>query len=88
MATFRVVPMEEAQRLVMAPRRITEYEYRQYVRALDGDTAGRIELSEGEHPISVRARLKAAAKAEGKSLEIQRRGNALVFWLRDGSGAR
>jgi hypothetical protein len=71
----------------MAQRRITEAEYRQYVRALDADTAGRIELSDGERSISVRARLKAAAKAEGKTLEIQRHENAVVFWLSE-SGSR
>ena len=88
MATFRVVPLQEAQRLVMAQRRIAEAEYRQYLRALDADTAGRIELTDGDRPISVRARLKAAAKAEGKTLEIQRQGNALVFWLAEGGARR
>ena len=88
MATFQVVPLQAAQRLVMAPRRLTETEYRQYVRALDADTAGRIELSNGDRPISIRARLKAAAKAEGKVLEIQRQGNTLVFWLSESGGRR
>jgi hypothetical protein len=87
MATFQVVPLQEAQRLVMAQRRLAESEYRQYVRALDANTAGRIELSDGDRPISVRARLKRAAKAEGKTLEIQRHGNAVVFWISEG-GAR
>ena len=88
MATFRVVPLEEAQRLVMAQRRIAEAEYRQYVRALDADTAGRIELTNGERSISMRARLKSAAKAEGKTLDIQRQGSALVFWLSESGGRR
>ncbi len=88
MANFRVIPLEEAQRLVLAPRRLSEAEYRRYVRALDDDTAGRIELSEGDRPISVRARLKAAAKAEGRTLEIQRNGDTLVFWLKDSHAGR
>jgi hypothetical protein len=88
MARFQVIPLEEAQRLVMAQRRLTETEYRQYVSSLDANTAGRIELGDGDRPISVRARLKAAAKAEGKTLEIQRQGNALVFWLRESGGGR
>jgi hypothetical protein len=88
MATFRVVPLQEAQRLVMAQRRIAEAEYREYLRALDADTAGRIELTDGDRPISVRARLKAAAKAEGMTLEIQRQGGALVFWLAEGGARR
>jgi len=33
-------------------------------------------------PVTVRARLKAAARAEGKTLEIQRKDDAVVFWLR------
>jgi hypothetical protein len=88
MATFQVISREAAQRLVMAPRRLTEAEYRQYVQSLGADTAGRIELTDGEHPLSVRARLKAAAKAEGKTIEIQRQGQALVFWLRDHADGR
>jgi hypothetical protein len=32
-----------------------------------------------DHPIAERARLKAAAKAEGVNLEIRRRGNTIVF---------
>ncbi len=83
MATFRLISAEEAQRLVMAPRRLAQTEYREYVRELDADTAGRIELGDGDHPISVRARLKAAAKAEGRELVIQRKGKALVFWLKE-----
>src|SRR3954447_10593113 len=87
MATFQLIPLEEARRLVMAQRRLTETEYREYVSTLDANTAGRIELGDGDRPISVRARLKAAAKADGKVLEIQRQGNALVFWLAEnGSG--
>ena len=81
MATFQLISREEAERLVMAPGRLAETEYSEYVRELDRDNAGRIELSEGEHPISVRARLKAAARAAGRELVIQRQGKALVFWL-------
>jgi hypothetical protein len=88
MATFQVIPLQEAQRLVMAPRRLAETEYREYVQSLDADTAGRIELTDGDRSISVRAKLKAAAKAAGKTLEIQRQGNALVFWLRDSGDGR
>jgi len=66
----------------MAPRRLAQSEYRQYVRELDASTAGRIELSSEDKPITVRARLKAAARAEGKTIEIQRKDDAVVFWLR------
>jgi hypothetical protein len=57
--------------------------YRARVRGLTPDTAGRLELGEGDHPITERARLKAAAKAEGVYLEIRRRGNVMSFWLTD-----
>ena len=83
MATFQRIPVEEAQKVVMAPRRLAQTEYRQYVRGLDADTAGRIVLGAEDKPITIRARLKAAAKAEGKELEIQRKDDAIVFWLRD-----
>ncbi len=82
MATFQRISAEEAKRVVTAPRRLAQSEYRQYVRELDKNTAGRITLGEGDRPITIRARLKAAAKAEGKDVEIQRKGNSVVFWLR------
>jgi hypothetical protein len=50
------------------------------VRQLTPDTAGTLELGEGDRPITERARLKAAAKAEGITLQIQRKGNTIVFW--------
>jgi len=87
-ATFQRIPVEEAQRVVMAPRRLAQSEYRQYVRELDASTAGRILLGGEDKPITVRARLKAAAKAEGKPLEIQRKDDAIVFWLRGAGEAR
>ena len=82
MATFQRIPVEEARKVVMAPRRLAQTEFRQYVRELNEDTAGQIELGEGERSISVRARLKAAAKEEGRELIIQRKDNAIVFWLK------
>ena len=88
MATFQRISLEEAQKVVMAPRRLAQSEYRQYLRELDPDTAGRIVLGDGDRPITIRARLKAAAKAEGKEVDIQRKGNTIVFWLREGAGAR
>ncbi|HLI26790.1 MAG TPA: hypothetical protein VKZ60_06955 [Chloroflexota bacterium] len=85
MATFQHISREEAMRLVTAPRRMAQpvyHEYVQYIRQLDESTAGRLVLAEGEHPVRVRARLRAAARAEGKELDIQRRGNTIVFMLR------
>ncbi len=83
MATFSIVPREEAQRATMPPRRAAHEEYRAYLRQLGPDVAGRIELDEGEHSLTARARLKAAAKAEGIGLDIRRRGNVLTFWQTD-----
>jgi hypothetical protein len=83
MATFSTVSLEEAQRSVLPPRRATQELYRNYVRQLADDQAGQIELDEGDRPITERARLKAAAKSEGKNLHIQRRGNTMVFWETD-----
>jgi hypothetical protein len=83
MATFSWVPMEEAQRLVMPPAKATQEQYRQYLRALSPESAGRLELAEGDRPTTERARLKAAAKAEGITLHIQRQDNTIVFWETD-----
>jgi hypothetical protein len=88
MATFQRISIEDAQRLAMSPRRGAMAEYRQYVRELNADTAGRIELADGEHPLTIRARLKAAARAEGRELQIQRHGKAIVFWLSDANPQR
>jgi hypothetical protein len=83
MATFSTVSLEEARTSVLPPRRAAQEQYRQYVRQLTPDAAGRLELGEGDRPITERARLKAAAKAEGLNLHIQRRGNTVVFWVSD-----
>ena len=81
MARFSTIPLEEAKKAVLPPRRALQEQYQQYVRQLAPDQAGRIELEASDKPITERARLKAAAKAEGLNLQIQRRGNAMVFWL-------
>lgn len=83
MATFSTVPLDEAQRLTMPPRRATQEQYRQYVRQLSAEEAGQLELGPNDRPITERARLKAAAKAEGRNLLIQRKGNTIVFWETD-----
>src|SRR5215211_3773378 len=83
MATFSTVSMEEARTAVLPPRRATQEQYRQYVRQLTPEAAGRLELGENDRPITERARLKAAAKTEGLNLHIQRRGNTVVFWVSD-----
>ena len=83
MATFSTVPLDEGQRLVLPPRRATQEQYRQYVRALSRDEAGQLELGPDDKSITERARLKAAAKAEGMNLHIQRRGTTIVFWETD-----
>jgi len=83
MATFSIVSLEEARTAVLPPRRATQEQYRQYVRQLTPEAAGRLELGAGDRPITERARLKAAAEAEGLYLHIQRRGNTIAFWVSD-----
>ena len=80
MATFSTVPLDEARQAVLPPRRAVQEQYRTYVRNLSPDTAGQLELGEGDRPITERARLKAAAKSEGINLHIQRKGTTMVFW--------
>jgi hypothetical protein len=83
MATFSTVPLDEGQRLVMPQRRALQEQYRQYIRQLTDDEAGQLALGPGDKTITERARLKAAAKAEGVTLHIQRKGNTIVFWETD-----
>jgi hypothetical protein len=80
MAKFSTVSMKEARESVLPPRRATQERYREYVRQLGADTAGRLDLDASDRPITERARLKAAAKSEGVNLHIQRRGTTIVFW--------
>ena len=56
MATFSTVSLEDARRAVLPPRRATQEAYRQYVRNLTPDSAGQLELGEGDRPITERAR--------------------------------
>src|SRR4051794_15138992 len=80
MATFSTLSLDEAQRAVLPPRRATQAKYQEYVRGITADSAGQLELGPEDRPITERARLKAAANALGKNLEIRRRGNTMVFW--------
>ena len=94
MPTFSTVPIKEARESVLPPRRATQERYREYIRQLGDEFAGRLELDTNDRPITERARLKAAAKAEGVTLQIQRRGTTIVFWPTEeppksrGGGAR
>src|SRR6266568_1725240 len=44
MATFSRVPLAEAQRSVMPPRRAVQEQYRQYIHQLSSEEAGQLEL--------------------------------------------
>jgi hypothetical protein len=81
--TFSTIPLSEARMLALPPRRAIQEQYSEFVRQLGPDEAGRLELGEGDRPITERARLKAAAKAHGINLHIQRQGNTIVFWQTD-----
>ena len=84
MAQFTLIPMDAAKAAVLPPRRAVQEQYRQYLRDLGPESGGQLLLAEGDKPITERApRLKAAAQAEGIHLNIQRRGNTIVFWPTD-----
>ena len=84
MATFQRISMDEARALTAASRTQAHHEYREDMRALSPDTAGQIILTADDRPVTIRARLRAAAQAEGVALEIQRKGDTMVFWLKEG----
>lgn len=46
MATFSVVSLDEARRIALPRRKAFQEQYRQYVRNLGPDGAGRLELEE------------------------------------------
>jgi hypothetical protein len=79
MAAFSRVSLDEARRFVLPPRRATQ----ESVRGLTAESAGQLELGSDDRSITERARLKAAAQAVGKTLEIRRQGNMMVFWGTD-----
>jgi hypothetical protein len=69
--------------MALPPRRALQEQYRAYIRNISPEGAGRLELEDADRPITERSRLKAAAKAEGLSLHIQRQGRTIVFWVTD-----
>lgn len=83
MARYEPISIEEARHAVLPPRRQVAEQYQSYIRGLldNGHNAGQLILDDGDHPVTERARLKAAAKAEGVQLYIRRRGPNIVFWL-------
>jgi hypothetical protein len=81
--TSQADALTRAERHILPPRGETQERYRQYIRKLSSEEAGRLELGPADKPITERARLKAAAKAEGVNLRLQRRGNTIVFWRTD-----
>src|SRR5215212_11398829 len=82
-AQFTLIPKDAAKAAVLPPGRAFQERYRQYLRDLGPDSGGQLVLEAGDKPITERARLKAAAQAEGIHLNIQRRGNTMVFWQTD-----
>ena len=60
-------------------------EYLGYINQLQGDQAGRLQVTEGESPAAVRRRLGAAARLAGKDIVIRRLGDEVYFWARSGT---
>src|SRR5690242_8606533 len=81
MTKFSKVSLNEARAATLPLRKALDRKYRAFVRSLSPDTAGRLDLEANERPITVRARLKSAAKAEGVWLRILRRGDVIYCWL-------
>ena len=81
MAQFTLIPLDAAKAAVLPPRRAVQEEYRQFIRQLTPESGGQLVLGEGDKPITIRARLRSAAQAEGVNLQVQRRGNTMVFWI-------
>jgi hypothetical protein len=80
MAQFKSVSLREAQEIALPRGELSDVCYREYVRSLGVDTAGRLDMEPSDDPVVERRRLLAAARAEGVALLIQQRDNVLVFW--------
>src|SRR5690242_467776 len=80
MATFTTLPVREARESVLPPRRAVQERYRGYVRSLNPEWAGRLELDQNDRPVTTRARLKPAASADRLRLHVQRRATPRAYW--------
>jgi hypothetical protein len=68
-------------------RKFTKAEYDQFISDFDSGDYGEVLLEAGDHRLTVRNRLKAAAKRRGLGIVFRRtRGDAIRFMLEEKNG--
>ena len=83
MPTLDIMSRQDAQReLSLTGRRgALMRQYMGYINQLEAGRAGKLIPSEGETTTALRRRLGAAAQLLGKSLVVNRQGDAIFFWV-------
>ena len=87
MPTLEVVSIQDAQlELTLTGKRgAIVRQYIDYIGRLESSHAGKLIPDAGETTAAIRRRLGAAAQLIGKSLVVNRQGDAVYFW-EEGSG--
>ncbi len=88
MPTLAVVSVQDAQRelSLSGKRGVIMRQYMDYIGQLETGQAGKLIPDAGETTAAIRRRLGAAAELLGKSLVVNRQGDAVFFW-EEGSAA-
>ena len=91
MPTLDIMSRKDAQRelSLTGKRGALMRQYMGYINQLEAGGAGKLTPGEGETATALRRRLGAAAQLLGKSLVVNRQGDAIFFWVEsDGSAPR
>ena len=82
MPTLELVSIRDARlELSLSGKRgATMRQYMDYINQLEPGQAGKLTPDEGETTAAIRRRLGAAAELLGKSLVVNRQGDAVFFW--------
>ena len=82
MPTLELVSLQEArlELSLTGKRGVMMRQYMDYIGQLETGQAGKLIPDEGETTAAIRRRLGAAAELLGKSLVVNRQGDAVYFW--------
>ena len=87
--TLEVVSLREAklELSLTGKRGVMIRQYMDYIEQLEAGQAGKLTPDEDETTAAIRRRLGAAAQLLGKSLVVNRLGDAVYFWEESGGAA-
>ena len=82
MPTLELVSLQEArlELSLTGKRGVMMRQYMDYIGQVETGQAGKLIPDEGETTAAIRRRLGAAAELLGKSLVVNRQGDAVYFW--------